>query len=303
MNTTVTLGIVTGLATALLQSFSYIFSRRYILRKGSSGGVLFSVSHIQMGILSIVTLPFTLHSFPSVSVIMPLLGTAGFYLAAQWVLFRTLRHHESSQITPLLGLKIPLTGIFLFLLFGKMIHPLGWFAICLCAAGSMIISPPRGRIEIKLLATILIITAGYSGSDISIPHLINRMKDVSNLPIVAALCLTYIFCGIIGTIVLFYGNFKKNNPLSIQIQTLIFPYSITWFLSIGTLFVCFSQIGPVFGSMLQATRGIISVMLGALLTYFGYLTIENLSSRRILLFRLFGGLVITGAIVLYMFVK
>ncbi|MEK6796174.1 MAG: hypothetical protein AABZ39_15450 [Spirochaetota bacterium] len=293
-------GVILGLSTAVLQSLSYIFSRRFLSKKRTGPGSLFCLSHIHMGIISAMLLPFFLRSLPGADSILPLAGTAGFYLTGQFVLFRALNRIESSQLTPLLGFKIPILGMLSLIFFHTAIHPLGWVSILLCTAGGIIMSPPRGSVNVLLLASALIISAGYAGSDICIPILIKSLSGISIVPVAAAVCLCYIVCGIVGLVFLLSGVMGPRNAIRDRsLHVLALPYSAAWLAAMVCLFACFNTIGVVFGNMLQSTRAILSVLIGILVTRLGFLALEDLRSKRIITYRFVGASVITAAIMLF----
>ena len=58
------------------------------------------------------------------------------------------------------------------------------------------------------------------------------------------------------------------------------PYALTWYCAIILLFLCYGSIGAVFGNIIQASRGIISVLLGAWLLHCGYEHLEPRVGRK-----------------------
>ena len=58
------------------------------------------------------------------------------------------------------------------------------------------------------------------------------------------------------------------------------PYGAAWFLSMLTLFFCFYETGLVFGSVLQATRGLFSILLGVILVHYGVKGQESAETSR-----------------------
>ena len=66
------------------------------------------------------------------------------------------------------------------------------------------------------------------------------------------------------------------------------------------LFQTFLLVGPILGTMLQSVRGIISVLLGALLAHQGFIAIEEKTSHLIFLRRLATTLLMTVGIGIYL---
>jgi hypothetical protein len=75
-----------------------------------------------------------------------------------------------------------------------------------------------------------------------------------------------------------------------------FPFALAWFVAMIFLFFCFGLVGPVFGNVLQSTRGLMSIMAGAWLARAGFQRIEKAVSRRALLQRLAAAAMMTAAI-------
>ena len=65
------------------------------------------------------------------------------------------------------------------------------------------------------------------------------------------------------------------------------------------LYCCFGLVGVVFGNILQSTRGVMSVAIGATLAQLGWHELEQRVDRVTLLRRLAAALLMTAAIALY----
>jgi uncharacterized membrane protein len=292
-----TLGIALGLGAGLLQAASYLGSRRFLTAEGTTPTQLFGLGHVQMGMATLVALPFLLPpQFPEhPSWLYYLLGSSLFYLCGQWLIFNALQHSDSSQVAPLLGFKIPILALFSSLLLGQGITPLGWLAVALCTTAGLLVSPPRGLPNLRVLALVGLGCLGYCGSDLCIPRLVHSLEPVSEHASPLALCLTYSFCSLVGLAVCI----QRRVLTDLRRHRYALPYSVAWLLAMLCLFACFAQIGVVAGNILQSIRGILSVLLGMLISRAGLLHLENLNDKRIFRLRLAGAVLMTGAIVLY----
>jgi uncharacterized membrane protein YgdD (TMEM256/DUF423 family) len=65
------------------------------------------------------------------------------------------------------------------------------------------------------------------------------------------------------------------------------------------LYCSFGLVGVVFGNILQSTRGIMSVALGAMLAHLGWHELEQRVDRAMLLRRFAAALLMTAAIAIY----
>jgi len=77
------------------------------------------------------------------------------------------------------------------------------------------------------------------------------------------------------------------------------PFAVTWFAAMLFLFGCFARIDVVYGNIVQSTRGLMSIGLGALVAAAGFERLERRVDRGVLLRRLGAALLMTGAIVLF----
>lgn len=293
----VILGIITGFGSAVSQSFAYLFSKRFISNSGNSYQLL-AVSHLIMGSFAALLLPFLLLYKP-----LPPLAVFGkalilcnlFYLLGQCAFLLALKHTDASRIAPLLGLKILfLAGVSIVFL-NNSFSGLQWCGLLLCLGGAVMSNWTGGSVPLKSAMLILTACCGYSLSDIYIKILINCM-GAENIfwGALMAGTLSYSFVGILAVIMLFTvpgTALRQFKPAM--------PFSICWFMSMLLLFSCFSLIGPVFGNIIQSSRGIISVIIGAIIGMYGLSTIETRLEPGVLVRRIIAAILITAAIILF----
>jgi len=77
------------------------------------------------------------------------------------------------------------------------------------------------------------------------------------------------------------------------------PFAGAWFIAMNLLFHTFLILGPVFGNILQTTRGIFSVLMGKLIIKIGLKGIEDKMSRYAFLRRLGAAMLMTAAVCLF----
>jgi len=77
------------------------------------------------------------------------------------------------------------------------------------------------------------------------------------------------------------------------------PFSVTWFTAMLFLFASFASIGIVYGNIIQSTRGVISVLLGVLISVAGHVHLEEKMTTMMLIKKSGAALLMIGAIVLY----
>jgi drug/metabolite transporter (DMT)-like permease len=294
-------GIALGIFAAFWQACSYFGSRGFLLYTRSSSRALLGLAHVLMGGFALVLLPFAYFHvrdglMPVGDYILPLLATTFFYLSGQFMLFLALKSMDSSRVAPLLGLKIPILALFSVFFFRETLSVQAVVAVLVCTAGALAISPPTSMPRLGELGLILLTCSAYCLSDISIPKLVNGLNPEPTVwHIVFGVCLSYGLAGLVGVVVsLRVGAFRVERGLGRAL-----PYAACWFAGILCLFGCFTLIGPIFGNMLQSTRGIMTVVLAPLVMKATGLTIDRMSGWAVFVRRVLAAAVMTGAIILY----
>jgi len=294
---TVILGIITGLGAATSQSCSYLCSKRFIAFSGNSYQLL-AVSHIIMGLFAAAMLPFLLMHKP----LPPLMNFSKalilcnvYYLLAQCSFFLALKHADASRLAPLLGLKILfLAGISIVFL-NNAFNGLQWLGVLLCLGGAVMSNWSGGSIPVKSALLILAACCGYSLSDTYIKILIDCL-GYESIFFGAAMAgaVSYTFAGICAIPMLFIIP-----GISVRHFKPAFPFSVCWFAAMLLLFSCFGLIGPVFGNIIQSSRGIISVVIGAIIAGYGFSTLETRLNPGLLARRIIAAALISAAVILF----
>jgi len=300
----VAIGLFAGLITALLSSLSYLVSRHHSLSSGGSRLRLLGLSH---ALMAGVSLPLAIllcpeHLPPLASYWLPLVASAGFYLLGQCALALLLRRSDASRIAPLLGLKIVmLAGITSFLL-GEPLDSWQWAAVGLGTVAGLALQTGAGGIAWRELPLVLLTCLTFSLSDLAILALIKALVvPVEGFPSLSrihagglAMTITYAACGAVALpLVACYRPRHRGDWIAAG------QYAAAWLGSMAALYICFGQIGVVFGNILQSTRGIMSVVLGAMLAHLGWHDLEQRVDRATLLKRMAAAALMTAAIALY----
>ena len=293
-------GIFAGLTAALLNSVGYLFSAFY-LKKCNSAFRLLVFAQTWMLIFSA---PFIWFLLPSGGIADP----AKFFTAlAYWVVvfctgqasfFLALRHFEASRLSSLLGLKIiVLTVIYMFV--NRSIPNGGqWLAVFMAASAAMLINWSAGN-SWKSIGWIYVFTTliCYSLSDIIETTLVLCLIE-SGVPTLrsafAATFTNYVALGVLTLPGLFFFKPDKTFHLSA-------PYAAFWLLSQVALMTCFALVAPVFGNVILASRGIFSVLLGALLAVIGIRGVDANISKKQWIRRAIAALLMVLAIGIYSF--
>ncbi len=293
------LGVIFGFLAAFFQSLSYVFMRVFTSRHRNDIVKLLALSHIMMGLISIVLVPILwAEEMPPLSqYVAVLFSTAIFYILGQFFLFAAILKSEPSRVSPLLGLKILMLAVISFVFFDENFSAAKWLAVVLSSVAVFMLSNSGKKLEWKCLGLVLLACLCFSLSDLSIKGLVENFEYLGIFRAASlGTGLCYILCGIFGLIILLF-TFKGTTK-----ETWIYavPFSLSWFIAMIFLFSCFGIIGVVFGNILQSTRGIISILMGFMIARAGYEALDERISRKLLIQRVLAALLMTGSVVLFL---
>ena len=210
-------------------------------------------------------------------------------------LFLALRRSDASRVSPLLGVKILFLAVITVPLLGETFTGIQIGAVMLCVGAALMLSWSRGRIGWRSLLWVMLTCLGYSLSDVCVKHVIDQFLYLGLFRgSVVSVSLCYGLCGLIGVAFMpFLSGITK------EMWGLTFPFALTWFVAMMFLFASFGSIGIVFGNIVQATRGVISVLLGFLVGAAGFIHLEEKMTPKVFIQKLGAALLMVGAIVLY----
>ncbi len=291
------LGVMMGFAAATAQSTSYLFSKRYSTRFPGRSLNLLALSHIWMGGFAFfgffLLLPDQWPDWNQLAV--PLAAAVGFYLMGQFSLFLALQTSDASRVSPLLGLKILILVVIGLLIRDQSFTFWQFVAVFFSLTAAWLLSETGGRLVPVAWLWILLACLNYSIADISIRTVVLEFDylGLAHASMFSA-CLSFLICGMIGLLLtLFIPRPQKGE------WRIAFPFAVTWFLAMFFLYSCFGSIGVVFGNIVQSSRGVISIVMGSVVSNLGFVHIETNTGQRIFLLRLSAGLLMFGAIVLF----
>jgi multidrug transporter EmrE-like cation transporter len=265
-------GILLGLGAATSQSVSYLCSREFVARFKGHAVRLLLLSHVLMGLMSAALLPIVIpDSMPPIAdYALPLAGCSLFYLAAQGFLFLALKHTDASRISPLLGLKVVILAVISFLFLGQTFSPLQWVAVGLSVSAGWMLNRSGGSLDARIILFVIVACLGYSLSDVNIRYLMNEFGHLGLAHASAvSTCLCYLVC---GTASLGLLQLLPRGESRMWLGAV--PFAISWFAAMLLLFACFASIGVVYGNIVQSSRGIISIGMGALIAWAGHEHLE-----------------------------
>jgi uncharacterized membrane protein len=291
------LGLALGLCAAFFQSCSYLGSRWFVGRYPGGSVRLLALGHVWMGAVSVVLAaafwPKEMPAFGTFS--LSLLGTVAFYLLGQMCLFLALRHTDASRVSPLLGLKVLILALMSTAFLDAHYSVGQWAAVGLSILAAVMLAQSGGAIARDSLLWALAACVPYCLSDMNIKLLVGDFSAMGLLgSSVFATAISYILCGLIG------GALLAVLPRANKRQWRdAMPFATAWLISMLFLYACFGQIGVVFGNILQSTRGIQSILMGAVVAHLGMITLERKVARGAMLERIGAAVLMTAAIALF----
>ena len=291
-------GILCGLTAAILNSVGYLFSAMYLKRCNAPFKLLFFAQTWML----FLSLPFIWPLFPEQGIADPkrfitaLIYWVIVFCTGQGSFFLALRNFEASRLSSLLGLKIIVLTV-IYMCVNRSIPNGGqWLGVFMAAAAAMLINYSAGgswksRGWLFVFATLIC----YSLADINETTLVHCLTEsgLSNFRAAfAATSISYTTLGLLSLPALFFFKPDKTFVLS-------FPYALFWLLSQAALLACYGLLLPVFGNVILASRGMFSVLLGAILAYCGIKGVDAQISRAQWIRRAIAALLMILAIGIY----
>ena len=308
----VTLGIAAGLFSGACMSFSYLLSRHHALehplgaRPRVALGLLLR-SHAVMGVVAAPAAAcLWTGGIPTVERCMvPLVAAAGLYLLGNILLFGLLRRVEASRLTPFLGLKVFILAVVVAVILEQPLTATQWAAVALSVVATALLQGTAGGLPGRALGRILLVCLCFAASDLFIVRLIDALDTSAAgdsrrlIAAVLGMLLTYVACGAACGAALLTGRFRPPAGVAWPAWRAAGTYAATWLIAMAALYICFALVGAVFGNVVQSTRGIMSVVVGAVLAHLGWHELEQQVDRATLVRRIGAASLMTAAIAMY----
>ena len=291
------IGIVFGLLTACFQALAYFFSRHFLMRHGSPARLLVA-SQLALGAISAVLLPLTTPpGAVGTAQIGPLLLCSLCFIAGQVFFFQALRRIEASRIASLLGLKVVLVPLFLYIFFDQMFNRGQILALVLAVLAALLMNYQGGRrFQWEGMGVCALALLGYAWSDIGVRLLVASIPVEGMLR--AALIgtnLNNVFVALVLLPAVWWMRLKAGTIRD------ALPYALWWGGGVLCFFVCFGYLGAAFGNIVQAARGPVTLVLGIVLSRMGFSYLEAKVPAAVWLRRGAAALLMFGAILIYAF--
>lgn len=289
-------GVLSGFFSAFLQSSSYVLSRRFLLRSGNAAQLVVC-SQFVMCLFGAATLAATVPfvRFPAtwswfgLLCLFVLFSNVGYFC-----FFRALREIEASRLSSLLGLKIIVLAVVSMTILKQPVSGLQWAAVALSAVAAVGMNFTGGPLTRKGCLYLFLTLVAYAGADTTETTMIQTMPGESlfanSLAVTGA---AFTALGLVSSVA-----FLRVRCSWKTVRAAV-PYAIAWYSAMIFLFASFGAIGVLFGNIIQASRGLISIFLGLLLLRIGFDSLEPRVSRRAWIRRAIMAVFMLAAMALY----
>ena len=291
------LGIVFGLAGALLSAVSFVFSRRFIVRGHGQAVSLLVLGHVMMGLVAVTfataswndAMSDVGHWAPKAAL------AAATYLVGNVAFFFALGRTEASRVAPLLGLKLVAVAVLAIFVLGEDVSTIQWLAVALTVSAAFVLNRVGGSVPASTILAIAFAVICFSTSDVYIRATIDALGPPDQLATsLRALAVIYILCGSVAVILLpWFGSARGRDWKAAA------PYAGIWYLAMVCFYFAMATAGVVLGNIAWSTRGLFAIFLGGLLARAGFVHLEQKVNRGVLVRRALAAAMMVGAIVLY----
>ena len=230
------LGVAAGGTAALASAVSYFISRLRLL----------VLSHALMGAVCIpgawLLWPESLP--PAPAWLVPMFGSATSYLCGQSLVFAALSRAKTSQVAPLLGLKIAMLAAIASMLPGEPLDLRQWIAVALSLVAAAMLQR-GGGLQPAALALTLTACVTFAVADLFIVALIDGLQQTAaaaGSPLgrvragVLAMAVTYIVCGLLSAIVMLAS---RGRPTGRHDWRFAIRYAATWLVGMAALYFAY----------------------------------------------------------------
>ncbi|MBQ9787205.1 MAG: EamA family transporter [Lentisphaeria bacterium] len=289
-------GFVIALVSAVFQSVGFVFSRAFIIRHRDPVKLTI-YSQVWMAVIGVVILaairPWqTVEFTPRVLGILALFSTSG--NLSYICFFQAMKLIEASRLSSLLGMKMVTLAVLNIIVFRDFPTAWKWAAIVLSSAAAVGMNFSGGRLPLLGCLMLFITLCGYAVNDTLLHMLVGKIPGPSlTTRALAATALNFGALGVVSSLVFVRMKFEMALLKS------AFSYGACWMLAMVGLVASLHLLGVMLGSIVQASRGFFSVLIGYALLKCGRSDLEPSAPPRMWVRRGVMAMLIVLAMVLY----
>ena len=301
-------GVAAGLGCALFSSISYLISRHHGTRRPGGSRRLLVLAHLLMGLACLPAAWLLIPPETSATAIFSwnvwsaCFVSTGSYFVGQACVFHLLTRDDASKLSPLLGLKIIALALIVSVVLRQSLTSGQWLAVILCAAAAVVQQRGGAGVTAAALCLLGFACCCFAVADLGIVALIDALElalPISRLQAGSlAMALTYVLGGCFAA-PLVAAEYARQRPPTGREWLAAAEYSAAWLAAMVSLYACIGSVGVFLSTILQSTRGVMSVVLGAVLAHLGWHDLESRVDRLMLMKRIAAAILMTAAIASY----
>jgi len=301
-------GVAAGLGCALFSSISYLISRHHGTRRPGGSRRLLVLAHLLMGLACLPVAWLLIPAETSATAIFSwnvwsaCFVSTGSYFVGQACVFHLLTRDDASKLSPLLGLKIIALALIVSVVLRQSLTSGQWLAVILCAAAAVVQQRGGAGVTAAALCLLGFACCCFAVADLGIVALIDALElalPISRLQAGSlAMALTYVLGGCFAA-PLVAAEYARQRPPTGREWLAAAEYSAAWLAAMVSLYACIGSVGVVLSTILQSTRGVMSVVIGAVLAHLGWHDLESRVDRLMLMKRIAAAILMTAAIASY----
>lgn len=300
-------GILAGLASAILQSCSYVASALFLRRHANPREMLF----YSQGVQALFALPLFFLLVPHEALVAPEIWRANalwlvMFTVTQLSMFQSQERVEPSKIATWMGLKIVVLAVLALFwpLNGETVCGWQWLAISLMLTAVVGLNFSGGMNpgwKGGAWLTVFIVTACLCDrQQVIIINLFRNHGASMFTGALLTLALGYMTFGV-ASVGFTLWQVGRGDRLSLAVRRFVdsSPFAFFWFSAMMCIYFCYGELGPVFGNVVQSTRALIAVLVSLLACKFIKDRFEAPVSRAMWIRRACAALLMTSGIILY----
>ncbi len=261
------LGLILGFFGAVCQAINYAVTKDVQQKYTLSGLRLLNATHVLLFICAFIPFLICEHFryvdeysiFYSYCIILP-------YLGGQYFTNKAIGLSDSSIVSPLLTIKIPILALISLFMLGKGFNLQQTAAIIIILSLGWYFSSLSGRIAMGSLACVGAGCLCYCLSDLAMGVLLMPYFKAVGVEswvqqVFLGCTFEYVFCGVFALPLLFTGGHQRINLRDVWETRWI---GVTWLLNMAGIVSCFNLAGVVDGNIVQSLRSVIGVIIAYL---------------------------------------
>ena len=256
------MGLMLGLFGAACQAANYSFTKECQEKAGLRGIRLLLCSHAFMSAATVIPFIAFAHyrAFDSGVAIRLCLIVAPYFLG-QYFTNAAIAASDSSVVSPLLTVKIPILAVITTVFLGDSFTAKQLAAAVLIVLIGIRFSTISGRISPKPLALTALGALSYCVSDLSMANLMRYFGAMGYgsraQQVFMGITFEYIACGLVAALLAPLAHVK----ITLRSTAATWKMGSAWLLSMVGIVGCFNLDGVVAGNIVQSLRAVIGVLI------------------------------------------